>query len=324
MFCLGRISSRVFAFGGVALLLVLAFGYGVGVGVYHWPPFSAMKAIKASVLDAASREPRIVEAAEDIASLARKQAGPSKAAQARFAREFVFSHSLHQLDSEHARYAWDTRAVLAMLHEHYLTRQNPPHLSCGPRALALKAVLDAMGIESRLVHVFTGDYDEVRSHTFLEVFDEDSARWVIHDPDNDVSYVDAGTGEPVSLMRLVFGDLRSVVPVSQRGRGWELNEIGDLQSHYFQAAKYDSSDGTSDLVVVNTDRFSVAKRFPANDDMTFVEFSQKNYRRPVFLLNNAISSSGRQTPDARPAKENAPARPRGCRNLRARGDLRHQ
>jgi hypothetical protein len=311
MFRLGRSLSRVFAFGGVVLLLVLAFAYGVGVGVYHWPPFAAMQKLKASVLNPARDESPIAEAAAEIASLARKQAGPSKAAQARFAREFVFSHSLHQLDSEHARYAWDTRAVLAMLYEHYLTRQNPPHLSCGPRALALRAVLDALGIESRTVHVFTGDYDEIRSHTFLEVFDEDSARWVIHDPGNDVSYVEARTSEPVSLIRLVFGDVQSVVPVSQRGRGWELNEIDYLQSHYFQAAKYDSADGSPDLVIVNTDRFSVAKRFPANDNMTFVEFSQKNYRRPAFLLNNAIPSLGRQAPDARPAKENAPARLRG-------------
>jgi hypothetical protein len=303
--------SRVLVFGGGLLLLALSFGYGVGVGVYHWPPFSAMKRLKASVQGVAPVESPIAEAAAKIASLARSQAGPSKSAQARFAREFVFSNSLHRIDSEHERYAWDTRAVLVMLHDHYLTRENPPHLSCGPRALALKAVLDALGIESRLVHIFTGDYEEIRSHTFLEVYDADSARWVIEDPGNDVTYVDAATNEPVSLMRLVLGGVPSVVPVSRRGRGWELNEIDYLQAHYFQAAKYDSSDGTPDVVVVNTDRLSVTKRFPANDNMTFVEFSRKSYQRPVFLLNNAIPSLARPSLDARPAKENTPAQARG-------------
>ena len=48
--------SRVLVFGGVVLLLVLSFGYGVGVGVYHWPPFSAMKKLKASVQGVAPGE----------------------------------------------------------------------------------------------------------------------------------------------------------------------------------------------------------------------------------------------------------------------------
>jgi hypothetical protein len=303
--------SRVLLVGGGLLLLALSFGYGVGVGVYHWPPFSAIQRFKASVQRVAPGESPIAEAAAEIASLTRSQAGPSKSAQARFAREFVFSNSLHRIDSEHERYAWDTRAVLVMLHDHFLTRQNPPHLSCGPRAFALKAVLDALGIESRLVHTFTGDYEEIRSHSFLEVYDEDSARWVIEDPGNDVTYVDTATGEPVSLMRLVLGGVQSVVPVSRRGRGWELNEIDYLQAHYFQAAKYDSADEGPDVVVVNTDRLSVTTRFPANDNMTFVEFSRKNYQRPVFLLNNAIPSLARQPRDARPAKENTPAQARG-------------
>jgi hypothetical protein len=269
-------------------LLVLAFGYGVGV--YHWPPFSVMRKLKASVQGAAPDKSQVAQAAVEVASLVRSQAGDSKHAQVRFAREFVFSNSLHRVDSEHQRYAWDTDAVLVMLLDHSRTLQNPPHLSCGPRALALKAVLDAMEIQSRRVHVFSGDYEEVRSHTFLGVYDEGLARWVIEDPDNDVTLVDAATDEPVSLLRAVLGDVQSVVPVSRRGCGWELNKIGCLQAHFFQAAKYDSAGGTADIIVINTDRFPVAKRFPANGSMTFAEFSRKMYRNPVFFLNNAIPS----------------------------------
>jgi hypothetical protein len=118
--------------------------------------------------------------------------------------------------------------------------------------------------------------------------------------------VDAATDEPVSLVRAVLGGVQSVVPVSRRGRGWELNEIDYLQAHYFQAAKYDSADGIPDIIVINTDRFPVTKRFPANGHTTFAEFSRKMYRNPVFFLNNAIpsfaGSLNRQTRTNRPSR----------------------
>ncbi len=287
MLCIGRKLSSLLIVVGASLLLVLSFGYGVGVGARHWPPYSAIKKASDFVQGGASDASRIAEAAARIAALAGSHAEASMPAQAQFAREFVFYHSIHQIDSEHARYAWDVSTVLDMLYRHYLTGRDPPHLSCGPRAIALKAVLDAMGTESRLVHVFTSDYDEIRSHTLLEAYDVDSARWVIEDPGYDVSYVDTATGEPVPLLGLVLGNAQSVVPVSRRGRGWKSNDVDCLLAHYFQAAKYDSSDAAVDVIFVNTDRFSVTKRFPANDNMTFAEFSRKNYRRPVFVLSDA-------------------------------------
>jgi hypothetical protein len=281
---------RLISAGGIALVAILSFAYGVGVGVRHWPPFALLKKLTSPPPDAASDLTRAAEeAAARIALLAQNEAGRSKSEQARFAREFVYDHSIHAIDEEHAQYAWDTSTVLLMLHNHCLTRQRPPHLSCGPRALALQAILDALGIENRAVHVFSGDYDEIRSHTFVEVLDENSGRWVIHDPDFDVAYVDTRAGRQVSLLRLVFNDLESVLPVSRRGRGWEINEVDHLKAHYFQAAKYDVRAGDCDVLVMNTDRFPVAKRFSGNGGVTFREFSEQSYRRPAFLLNNTVS-----------------------------------
>jgi hypothetical protein len=230
--------------------------------------------------------------AAPIAALVRQTAGPKKSEQIRIAREFIFQHSLHKIDAEHDRYGLDTPAVLGMLLHHQQTGQEPPHLSCGPRALAMKAVLDALAIESRVVQVFSDDFDVVSSHTFLEVYDDDAHRWVVHDPDYDLSYVDARTGEPVPLMRLIMGDLRWIAPVSARGRGWAVHNAECLKTHYFEAAKYRAADGDCDVILVNADRFSMAKQFVGNHDMTFAEFSRQNYLRPAFLVNSTIHSPG--------------------------------
>ncbi len=287
MFHIGKKWSRLVTAIGLAILVLLAFAYGVGVGVRHWPPFAQLKRMKALTRQTALS--RLAEAAAPIALLARSQAGSSKSEQARFARQFVYDHSIHRIDEEHQRYALNTPVVLRMLRDHYRTGRAPPHLSCGPRALALAAILDALSIENRIVDVFSGDYEDVRSHTFVEVFDEQSRRWAIQDPDFDVTYEDRRTGQPVCLMRLILGDLESAIPVSRRGRGWEINQVDHLKKHYFQAARYDTRADDCNILVVNTDRFPLAKRFPLNDNMTFQEFSEKNHRRPVFLLNNTLS-----------------------------------
>jgi hypothetical protein len=270
-------------------VVLLSFAYGVGVGIRHWPPYALLKRILAPNQQARFEESQCAEAAAPVALLIRDGAGPSKPEQARLAREFVYDHSVHGIDDQHAQYAWDTPRVLRMLHQHYLTREKPPHLSCGPRALALQAILDALSIENRVVHTYSGDYEEIRSHTFVEVFDEKAGRWVIHDPGYDVTYVDPRTDRQVSLLRLVVDDPRSALPVSRRGRGWEVNEIDHLRDHYFQVAKYDARAGDSDILVVNGSRFHEAKRFPANDGMTLREFSKKLYRRPVFLPVDTVS-----------------------------------
>jgi len=280
--------SRLLWGGGAAILTVLAFAYGLGVGARHWPPFALLKWIQGSIHQAPPSESRAAEAAAGIARVVRERAGPSQSEQAQFAREFVYDHSVHKIDEEHARCAWDTAQVLQRLHDHCLTNRDPPHLSCGPRALALQAVLDALAIENRVVHTFSGDYDGVRSHSFVEVFDDRSGRWVIHDPDYDVSYVEAESGQPVPLLRMVLGGIETVLPLSRRGRGWELNKVECLRDHFFQVAKYDLRPDDSPVLVVNVDRFPVGKRFPANDGVTFEEFAKSRYRHAVFLSVNAV------------------------------------
>jgi hypothetical protein len=298
----------------VAAAAVVSFGYGIGVGALRWPPYSLLKSLRVLPRDglpgepgrgggsrdasskkdaapgmaASSEKPENGGAAAEIARVIRGRAGPSKPEQAWLVRQFVHDHTVHRMDNQRNRYAHDIPTVLSMLHDHDLTGQNPPNLSCGPRARAMKAILDAMGIENRMVQVFSDDYESVRSHTFLEVRDEPSGRWTVHDPDYDVTYVDAHTGAPVSLLRLILGDLESVLPDSGRGRGWDVNKAKPLKEHFFEAAKFDGPEGGSDVIVVNTDRFSIGKRFPDNAGATFAEFSEEHYRRPTFLLSNTV------------------------------------
>lgn len=306
--------SRLLWGGGAAILTVLAFAYGLGVGARHWPPFALLKWIQGSIHQAPPSESRAAEAAAEIARIVREHSGPSRSEQARFAREFVYDHSIHKIDEEHTRYAWDTAQVLQRLHDHDLTNQDPPHLSCGPRALALQAVLDALEIENRVVHTFSGDYDGIRSHTFVEVFDDRSGRWVVHDPDYDLTYVEAESGQQVSLLQMVLSGVETVLPLSRRGRGWELNKVDCLRDHYFQVAKYDIRADDSTVLVVNVDRFPAGKRFPANDGVTFEEFSKSRYRHAVFLPVNTVPCP----PKAPPKGDRHILRPSSCEESNAK------
>tara|TARA_R110001592_G_scaffold68716_2_gene210749 strand:+ start:1184 stop:1984 length:801 start_codon:yes stop_codon:yes gene_type:complete len=114
-----------------------------------------------------------------------------------FIRNWVNTNSVHLIDEEHDNYAFNVPEVLSRLNNHALDSGikdgEKPHLSCGPRAYVMKAILDFMGIQSRIIDLFglTALGEErlkVSPHTLIEVFEADTNTWVLHDPDFNVAY----------------------------------------------------------------------------------------------------------------------------------------
>lgn len=113
-----------------------------------------------------------------------------------FIRNWVNTNSVHLIDQEHDSYAFNVAEVLNRLNNYALGKGARPHLSCGPRAYAMKAILDFIGIRSRIIDLFglTELSDEslkVSPHTLIEVLDADTKKWVLHDPDFNVVYADS-------------------------------------------------------------------------------------------------------------------------------------
>lgn len=213
----------------------------------------------------------------------------SESAKIDFVRNWVHENSIHLIDKAHNQYAFRMAIVLPMLWQTYTVGAAPAHLSCGPRAYAMKVILDKLGIPSRLVMIFTDDNAEINSHTFLEVFDRESQDWVVHDPDFNIYYVDRRTQQRLSTIRLILSDLDAVVPVSDVTVGWQENNVEHLKQHYFEALLYmNHLYGEKSVVMVNLDRFNPNKRFQRNDDLTFHEFANKHYKEPVFIDNQGF------------------------------------
>lgn len=149
-------------------------------------------------------------------------------------RHWVNNNSIHLIDAEHDIYAFKLPKVIDKLRQFNENGGNPPHLSCGPRAYAMKALLDELGIESRIIDLFVVVHGEVQSHTLLEAFDRDRGEWILQDPDFNVSYVHAPTGKPVSAKAALWADKREIVAESDGSRIENPDNLAGTIRNYFQ------------------------------------------------------------------------------------------
>jgi hypothetical protein len=235
----------------------------------------------------------VAQALQAIRKYVEAQTFHSEAERIDFIRNWVYQNSIHLIDKEHDRYAFNTAKVLPMLWHTHLTGQAPAHLSCGPRAAAMQAILKELGIPSQMIFIFTDNYAQVQSHTFLEVFNRETSKWELQDPDFNLYYVNLQTQARVATADLIWGDLDVIVPRSPTAQGWAENNVEILKRDYFEAMMYvnDRKDAKS-LILVNLDRFQPEKVFSNNADLTFYGFANKYYRIPFFFKMNEGLSGG--------------------------------
>ena len=120
--------------------------------------------------------------------------------------------------------------VLSKLNQYSKGLGSKPHLSCGPRAYAMKEVLDSLNIKSRIVDLFglsSSEVSKVSPHTLIEVFEEDKQSWVLQDPDFNVAYTDKTSNNYLSvreILKLPEGRL------TYDSHGFEIENIINLQN----------------------------------------------------------------------------------------------
>lgn len=201
------------------------------------------------------------------------------------ALNFVHDNSEHRSDSEQRRYAFNTPLVMQMLYDvHRGVATEKPGLTCGPRALAMKAILDSIGIYSRLVQVFSSNYDSVRGHRLLELHNPDSDRWEVWDPDYRVVYKTVKDGTRVDIMSLITQSLDSIEPWRDDVHGWEQTGMGEIRANYFQAVLFEHMKGgmKDSLIVVNPLRLDLSKVF--EDGARFEAWARRNYGLPRIII----------------------------------------
>ncbi|MBW2034247.1 MAG: hypothetical protein JRI94_11790 [Deltaproteobacteria bacterium] len=198
--------------------------------------------------------------------------------------EFVHDNSLHLIDSEHRKYAFDISVVVNKLLLTYSGQENEkPHLSCGPRSYVMREILTRFGITSRLIQVYSDEYDNVQGHRILEVFNLQEKKWEIWDPDYRVIYVDRYTKKPVGIMDLVFGDMSKIVPRNGFVEGWKETGTEHLRTDYFKAFILESySHGMiNSTIIINKAKFNINKIF--SDGLMFEEWAVRHYQHPRLI-----------------------------------------
>jgi len=220
----------------------------------------------------------------------------SETARIDFIREWVNQNSIHLIDKQHDKYAFNTPQVLSMLWATHQTKENPAHLSCGPRTLAMQAILNELGIQNRMVIIFTDNYPQVRSHTFLEVFNRETLAWEIQDPDFNLYYTNLQTQARVATADLLWGNLETMAPSSQAGTGWEVNEVVHLKQDYFEAMMYmDYAKAKQSIILINANKFQPTEVFEKNSKLTFYKFANKHYKQPIFIIKQDVKGVVSQT-----------------------------
>jgi hypothetical protein len=260
---------RIWWFVVLAGLVLASFLGGLAVGVYRLPPYALLQGIKNAIeqdvhedsslsislplLEEPDLEelPDTVNGLWAILQLIEAQDFQTQTEVIDFVREFVYENSIHKMDEEFWEYAYDTPRVLDMLYDTYANDAPPPHLLCDPRSYAMAEILGNLSIRRRVVYVFTDSLgDEVQSHTFLEVFNEDFERWEVQDPDYNIYWQDSRTGERLSTLQLLLDDLETSIPRSS-SQVYVDFALERLKPYYFEVMVYPGGGG-----VVNIERFN--------------------------------------------------------------------
>lgn len=188
-------------------------------------------------------------------------------------RDFVFKNSVHaDHDFEQDIHPYDTGGVIQALLDTSNGLREPMALMCSSRSNAMTGILDQMGYASRQVHVFS---PAPGSHTFLEVENPEDGRWYIQDPDYNLFWINAMSGDRLGLGEILTTPLDEVLPCRAPGDcSWEY--AAQIEN-YFGAGIYFDFD-TTPFIVVNKDRFDLDARLEyTSPPGTIIEFAERTW-----------------------------------------------
>lgn len=166
------------------------------------------------------------------------------------------------------------RVIKIMLMQ--IAEQKPVSIpfGCGGATLVMLKVLEELKIPARMLHVFSSDYDNIRSHFMVEV--QIDGRWEIHDPLFNMSYENKD-GRKLSINEvLAETDLEKIVPCIDQDCKKSIKHIG-VRDYYFGLAVVFDQETKRPAYIWNPARYDMQKRFP-EDQKTFLEFAAQHYQ----------------------------------------------
>ena len=229
-----------------------------------------------------SRDIEQATARDSIAGHFTAEKYPSESERIDAVREWIYTNSSHGSVFT----AYSPSASINGLWRTHKTGQDTMTMSCGPRAMTMQVILQKMNIPCRLVSIFSDNFDNIRSHTCIEVYNKEAQSWELQDPDLNVFYADTVSGKRVPLARLMFGKTSDILPVRGDSSGWHLAQRDwmkySIRDDMLEAAAYSNPKAGEKMVIIyKREAFDPDKTYPKN--ISFREFANKNYRNPIFV-----------------------------------------
>lgn len=190
-----------------------------------------------------------------------------------FVREMIYQNSTYD-PQDWIYFDENPQRVTEMLVQHMDGKGEPPSLICGSKAALMMYILKPMGIKTRDVDIYSDDADEIHSHSFIEVLNPDTKNWEVQDPHYNLYYTDLQSGKRISAVQMVLDRQENIIPHSSTPRMIDYAEE-TIIPHLLDAMLYTES-GAPFKGIINISRFNVSKKFPGNNNWTFLQFMKKN------------------------------------------------
>ncbi len=138
----------------------------------------------------------------------------------------------------------DSNKTLEMMINFYSKKGPPPALSCSARALVMQRILQILDYKSRIVNLFS---ENSGSHTLLEILNPKTKKWILEDPDYNISYKFLGKEEKISLADVIIHSVDKYIPCREKECQWSF---ADNLKVYSGAALYFNFDH-SPIILIN-------------------------------------------------------------------------
>jgi hypothetical protein len=135
-------------------------------------------------------------------------------------RHFIRAHSVHRNNDE-SNSIREKRAFAQEMLKHVTgARTDPVPMICGARARLMHDLLEEIGYDAKVVHIF--DADSPASHTFVGVLNPQTGKWETQDPDKNLYWREVESGTRISVEDYAPNHLDQIEPCNTEGCGWDV------------------------------------------------------------------------------------------------------
>jgi hypothetical protein len=152
-------------------------------------------------------------------------------------RRFIQVHSVHRKDAELNSLRASGGFSREVLRHATNERKEPVPMLCGGRARLAHDLLEALGYDARVVHIFDGESPS--SHTFTDVWNPATKLWETSDPDYNIYWRKVESGARIAVTDYALYRLNQVEPCNDHGCGWDIAVKANKLRTLFDRVKID-------------------------------------------------------------------------------------